>query len=95
MTIHLSNAEKIAVLEQQRAQILAQSSGIGDLRPGSLVERYRRCGKPTCHCAAEDSRGHGPSFSLTHKVDGKTITRVVPAGLVARTQQQIAEYRHL
>ncbi len=67
---------------------------IGDMRPGSLVERYRRCGKASCHCAAADSAGHGPSWSLTREIEGKTVTRIIPAGAaVERTRAQIAEYR--
>jgi len=67
---------------------------IGDMRPGSLVERYRRCGKASCHCAASGSVGHGPSWSLTREIQGKTVTRIIPAGAgVERTRVQIAEYR--
>jgi hypothetical protein len=29
---------------------------------GSLVTRYRRCGKPTCHCVKGE--GHGPAHYL-------------------------------
>jgi len=29
---------------------------------GSLVTRYRRCGKPTCHCV--NTEGHGPAHYL-------------------------------
>jgi len=63
------------------------------LRPGSLVERYRRCGKPGCHCAGKGAEGHGPSWSLTREVGGKTITRVIPTGAVAQTREQIAEHK--
>ena len=81
-------------LQQQREQLAEQLATIGDLRPGSLVERYRRCGKSSCHCAKKGSRGHGPQFSLTHSVNGKTITQVIPRGpAVERTRQQIAEHR--
>jgi hypothetical protein len=66
---------------------------VGDLRPGSLVERYRRCGKAGCHCAGKGALGHGPSWSLTREVGGKTVTRVIPAGAVAQTREQIAEHR--
>lgn len=77
----------------QRDQIKAQLAQIGDMRPGSLVERYRRCGKPSCHCAQKGARGHGPCYSLTHPVRGKTHTRVLPAGAaVEQTRAQIAEY---
>lgn len=77
----------------QRDQIKAQLAQIGDMRPGSLVERYRRCGKPSCHCARKGARGHGPCYSLTRAVRGKTQTRVLPAGAaVEQTRAQIAEY---
>lgn len=81
----------IDALEKRRERLLAALSAIGDLRPGSLTERYRRCGKPTCHCATEDAAGHGPSFSLSRQVHGKTVTRIIPAAAVARTRAQIAE----
>jgi hypothetical protein len=58
-----------------------------------LVERFRKCGKPTCHCTQPDSPGHGPSYSLTREVDGKTVTKIIPASAVQQTQQQIAEYK--
>ena len=66
---------------------------VGDMRPGSLVARFRKCGKPTCHCAKKGAKGHGPSYSLTHAVAGKTVTHVIPAGpAVERTRQQVDEY---
>ena len=40
-----------------------------------MFERYRKCGKPGCHCAAEGDPGHGPNRVLTARVDGKPLTR--------------------
>lgn len=82
-------------LEQRRNEIRAELSSIGDLRPGSLVERYRKCGKPNCHCATEPGGGHGPSWSLTRRVSGKTVTSIIPPAAVAQTKEQIAEYHRL
>ncbi|MCY3777440.1 MAG: hypothetical protein OXH11_15820 [Candidatus Aminicenantes bacterium] len=83
-------------LEQRRRQIKRAIVELGDLRPGSLVARYRRCGKQYCHCAQPGARGHGPCYSLTRRVNRKTVTRIIPAGpAVERTQEQIAEYRRL
>lgn len=78
-------------LEKQRNQIRSELACIGDLRPGSLVGRYRKCGKPNCHCAAEETGGHGPSWSLTRQVGGKTVTKIIPAAAVPQTREQIAE----
>ena len=71
----------------------AQLSQVGDFRPGSLVERYRRCGKTGCHCARPGARGHGPCWSLTRAVEGQTVTPVIPAGAVEQTRRQVEEQR--
>jgi hypothetical protein len=79
----------------RRDEIRDELARVGDLRPGSLVGRYRKCGKPTCHCAREGDRGHGPSWSLTRRVGGRTVTRIIPPAAVPRTRAQIAEYQRL
>lgn len=89
----MSHPSQLEVLQAKREQLKARLAEIGDMRPGSLVERFRKCGKPTCHCAEKDAPGHGPCYSLTHAVAGKTLTRVIPKGVaVEHTRQQIAEY---
>jgi hypothetical protein len=90
-----TDPDKVQSLEQRRAEVKARIAAVGDLRPGSLVERYRRCGKAACHCASKGAEGHGPSWSLTREVAGKTVTRVIPTEAVPCTRQQIAEYRRL
>jgi hypothetical protein len=80
-------------LERKRDGLRAKLAATGEMRPGSLVGRYRRCGKASCHCAEEGAQGHGPSWSLTRVVDGKTVTRIIPESAVELTRQQIAEYR--
>jgi hypothetical protein len=83
----------VASLRLKRDQLTAALAHVGDMRPGSLVARFRKCGKPSCHCAKKGAKGHGPSYSLTHAVAGKTVTHVIPAGpAVERTRQQVDEY---
>jgi hypothetical protein len=82
-----------ASLRLKRDQLTAAIAQLGDMRPGSLVARFRKCGKSSCHCAKKGAKGHGPSYSLTHPVAGKTITRVIPVGpAVEVTRQQLEEY---
>ncbi len=84
----------LGALWEKRDQLKASLAQVNDLRRGTLIARFRKCGKPNCHCAQKGSPGHGPSFSLTHAVDGKTVTQVIPKGpAVERTKTQIAEYR--
>ena len=68
----------LKALLEKREQLKAGLTQISDLRRGSLTARFRKCGKPNCHCAQKDSPGHGPSYSLTHASGGKTITQVIP-----------------
>jgi hypothetical protein len=44
-------------------------SQAGEIRVGSLVARFRKCGKPSRHCV----KGHGPSYrSPIPRVEGRT-----------------------
>ena len=85
--------DSLASLEARRDHLKLQLAALGDLRPGSLVERYRRCGKPNCRCAQPGAPGHGPSYSLTHAVSGKTVTRIIPAKFLEQTRRQLSEHR--
>ncbi len=81
-------------LETERERLKNEMAQLGDMRPGSLVGRFRKCGKANCHCAQPASESHGPSWSLTRSVEGKTVTKVIPIGVaVEQTKAQIAEYR--
>ena len=84
----------LKALREKRDQLTGSLAHIDDLRPGFLTARFRKCGKANCHCAQKDSPGHGPSYSLTHRIGGKTVTQVIPQGpAVERAKAQIAEYR--
>ena len=85
----------IASLEDRRRELLDAIAGIGPLRAGSLKSRYRKCGKPGCHCAADGDAGHGPHWSVSRLVKGRMHSRAVPAEAVAETRRQIAECRRL
>ena len=89
----MTSPPELSELARTRRHIQDQLAALGDLRPGSLTPRFRKCGKPTCHCANEGDPGHGPSWSLTWTVEGKTQTRIIPVEAVEQTQAQIAEYR--
>ena len=84
----------LSELEQERSQITAQLSQLGDLRPGSVTGIVRRCGKPSCHCAQPEDPGHGPTLRLTYKVQGKTISEALPTpASVRKAEREIAEFR--
>ena len=82
-------------LAARRQDLLQQLAAVGDLRPGSLVPSFRKCGKPNCRCADPEHPGHGPRWILTHSVNGKTRTRTIPPGQLEATRAQIAECQRL
>ena len=58
---------------------------------GSLGAVYRRCGKPTCHCATGEK--HGPVFYLTRGEQGHTRNIYVPDELRDEVAAGVAAYR--
>lgn len=60
------------------------------MRRGSLSERYVKCSKPGCACADDPEARHGPYYSLTRGVGGKTQSRFVVPEKADLVRQQIA-----
>lgn len=63
------------------------------MRRGSLSERTIKCSKPTCACAQDPKARHGPYYSLTQAVGGKTRSRFLPSEQAELVRQQIAAGR--
>jgi hypothetical protein len=59
---------------------------------GSVYQLQTRCGKPSCHCAAEEGPLHS-STVLSWSEHGKTRLRTLPPGERARFQQLAENYR--
>jgi hypothetical protein len=51
-----------------------------------LAFSYRRCGKPSCHCA--DGQGH-PQWSLTFMANGKKRVETIPANWVEAIRPRV------
>lgn len=60
------------------------------MRRGSVTERYVKCSKPGCPCAERPEGRHGPYFSWTRKIDGRTQSRFLTREQAALVQGQIA-----
>ena len=52
-----------AALRKRHKTLLRQLPPLQGILRGSLIERYKRCGKPGCKCA--DGPGHGPKYYLS------------------------------
>lgn len=45
-------------LARRPQELLEQLAKLGGLRPSSVIERYKTCGRATCKCAQRRARGH-------------------------------------
>ncbi len=59
------------------------------MRRGSLSERYVKCSKPGCACATHAEARHGPYYSLTRGVAGRTQSRFLSAEQAGVVRHQI------
>ena len=78
-----------AVVPSQVRQLAAEFADTKPMRRGSLSERTVKCSKPGCACAQDPKARHGPYFSLTHAVGGKTHSRFLTAEQADLVRQQI------
>ena len=69
------------------------AAGLAQRRPmrrGSLSERYVKCSKAGCACNQDVDARHGPYYSWTRTVGGRTQSRWIAADQVEQVREQIA-----
>ena len=59
------------------------------MRRGSLSVRYVKCSKKNCACGQDPQARHGPYYSLTRSVAGKTRSRYLSAEQAEEATRQI------
>jgi hypothetical protein len=73
-------------------RVQALSAALGQPQPmrrGSVSQRWMKCGKAGCPCATDPKARHGPYFSLTRGVKGRTSSRYLSAGQAAVARRQV------
>lgn len=79
-------------LRQARRRLLLKLPPLEAVLRGSLIERYKRCGKPGCKCAA--GPGHGPKYYLSVSQTGaRPEMNYVPQGDQKIVQGYVDNYR--
>jgi hypothetical protein len=80
-----------AALRIRRNALLRQLPPLKAILRGSLIERYKRCGKPGCKCA--DGPGHGPKYYLSVSYPGlRPQMDYVPQEAYVQTAEFLANY---
>jgi len=60
------------------------------MRRGSLGERYLTCGKAACACHRDADARHGPYYSVSRVVQGRTQSRWLTAAQAVVVRDQVA-----
>ena len=78
-------------LTDRRESLTADLPPFSEIVRGSLITRYRRCGKPTCHCATGE--GHGPAHYLSVTLKpGKTEQILLSEEMLPVARQFLDNY---
>ena len=82
------------VLRRRRRRLVRDLPPIEYVLRGTLVETFKRCGRPNCHCA--DGPGHGPKHYLCISQPGGRPRRdYVPNAMHLQIAQLIDNSRKL
>jgi len=74
-------------------QLVALFSHPEPIRRGSLYERRMKCGQEGCACQHSPKAAHGPYFTLTQTVDGKTHSRYISPEQAPVVRRQVESGR--
>lgn len=82
------------VLRRRKKTLIKKLPPLEDILRGSLIERYKRCGKPGCKCA--QSRGHGPKYYLSvSKPKQKPEMDYIPLGYQVQVEEYLENFRRI
>lgn len=94
MRIKTRKRSSIAALRRRRQQLLRQLPPLDRLLRGSLIERYKPCGKPGCKCAR--GPGHGPKYYLSVSQYGRQPKMdYIPQDYQSQASECLANYHRL
>lgn len=71
------------------AELSATLSQPQPMRRGSIHERRMKCGQAQCACQRDPKARHGPYYTLTHAVGGKTQSRYLSEEQLPTVRRQI------
>lgn len=82
-----------AILRKRRHRLARGLPSIEHMLRGSLIETYKRCGRPNCHCV--DGPGHGPKryLSTISRTGERPRVGYVPNAAHAQVAGFLANYR--
>ena len=85
------------IMAKSKTTLLGRLASLAEVAvPGTLVETYVKCGTPTCGCAADPARRHGPHTYLKFRDARGTATALyVPQRHVAEVRRAVEAWTAL
>ena len=81
---------------KRTAQIHAEIAALGPCLPGTISERWLRCGNPRCRCRdPNNEQRHGPYLYWTRKVSAKTASKLLTPAEADRYRPWLANDKRL
>lgn len=79
-------------LKKKRQDLINQLSAFdGKILRGSIIESYKKCGKPGCKC--ENGIGHGPKHSMTINFPKRRPEHdYIPLEYVTQVKEYVSNY---
>lgn len=89
-----SRRQTSVALRRRRRQLLRHLPPLDRLLRGSLIERFKPCGKPGCKCA--HGPGHGPKYYLSVSHYGRQPQMdYIPQDYQSQASECLANYHRL
>ena len=79
-----------SVVPEEVSAVASQLAEPRPMRRGSVSERYVKCNKAGCACADCDDARHGPYYSITRVVKGRTKSRWLDTEQARQVREQVS-----
>ena len=82
-------------IEKKYDKLKNQLVKIGHVCLGSINTVYTKCGNTYCECIKDKTKKHGPYYSWTRKIKGKTVSKRLSENQVKICKKFINNYKKL
>jgi hypothetical protein len=76
-------------------QIRASISTIDLVCAGTLLKRWKVCGRPNCRCAKDPEARHGPYYEWSRRQDGRFLHSLLSPQQAETVTQAIADHQRI
>jgi len=88
-------AKRLAALQERYRVLGEEVARLDFIARGTVMRTFTRCGNAGCRCRGDPPALHGPYWTWSRSVGGKTVTRRLSQGQARLYRQWIANARKL